>query len=247
MTLLALAIAPGIAIILFVYLKDKYNREPVKHLLMCFLLGVLSAVPALIIEVYAGRLLDGSVAKGLLNTVISAFIIVAFTEEYCKYFMLRTYAYPKKQFDEPFDGITYSVMVSMGFATIENIGYVFQHGIGTGVMRMFLSVPAHAAFGVLMGYYVGDAKFKPEKAFYLRTLGIFYAVLFHGAYDCFLFLAKDGILSKQVSNGLLMLGALVSFVLAIRLSLRAIRRHQLLSKTDFDKQKVLALEKQMQR
>jgi RsiW-degrading membrane proteinase PrsW (M82 family) len=245
MTLLALAIAPGIAIMLFIYFKDKYNREPVKHLLMCFFLGVLSAIPAVFIEVFGDKILNQYVDTGLIQTMISAFLIVAFTEEYCKYFMLRMYAYPKKEFDEPFDGIIYSVMVSMGFATIENVGYVFQHGMGTGVMRMFLSVPAHAAFGVLMGYYVGDAKFKPEKAFYLRTLGIFYAVLFHGAYDCFLFLGENGVMAKYISAGLLILGALVSYVIAVRLSFRAIRRHQLLSKTDYDKRKVLQMEKQM--
>src|SRR4051794_26498276 len=176
MNLLYLSIAPGIAIMLYVYAKDKYNREPVMHLVVSFFLGVLSALPAVYIEMYGNQVLNQFVEVSLLHTIVMAFVVVAFTEEYCKYFMIKAYAYPKKTFDEPFDGIVYSIMVSMGFATIENIGYVFQHGASTGIVRMFLSVPAHASFAVIMGYYVGLAKFTPGRAYILRATGIFWAV-----------------------------------------------------------------------
>lgn len=73
--------------------------------------------------------------------------------------MIRLFAYRRKAFDEPFDGIVYVVMVGMGFATLENIGYVLQHGMGTGILRIFLSVPAHATFAILMGDHLGLAKF----------------------------------------------------------------------------------------
>lgn len=144
--------------------------------------------------------------------------------------MLRRYAYDKKAFDEPFDGIVYSVMVAMGFATIENVGYVYQHGIGTGVMRMFLSVPAHGSFAVMMGYYVGMAKFKPGMAYVLRTVGIFWAVILHGSYDTLLLLGQNGVISAYVSRGLLVTGAFVSYFIGIRLSLTAIKKQQQLSK-----------------
>ncbi len=182
--LLAVAIAPGIGIMLYIYSKDRYNREPILNLLICFLLGILSSLPAVYLEIFGNGFLNSTMEVGFLRTVIMAFGVVALTEEYCKYFMLRNYAYNVRAFDEPFDGIVYSVMVSMGFATIENIGYVFQHGISVGFTRMFLSVPAHASFAVMMGYFVGLAKFIPERAYILRTTGIFWAVVFHGLYDC---------------------------------------------------------------
>lgn len=235
MNLLALALAPGIAIMVFIYLKDKYNREPIGHLFMSFFLGVLCAIPAVFIELYASQLLNNYVNIGLPHTLLNAFIVVALTEEYCKYFMLRRYAYTRRDFDEPFDGIIYSVMVSMGFATIENVGYVFQHGAGTGIVRMFLSVPAHGCFAVLMGYYVGLAKFKTLNAPALRMYGLALAVLFHGLYDCFLFLSDNGLVAQYISGGLLVIGALISYIIAFRLSLKAIKKHQQLSKTMHEK------------
>jgi RsiW-degrading membrane proteinase PrsW (M82 family) len=143
--------------------------------------------------------------------------------------MLRYYAFPKKTFDEPYDGIVYSVMVGMGFATVENIGYVYQHGINTALLRMFLSVPAHATFAILMGYFVGKAKFIPEKRFYYLFMGLFWATFFHGTYDFFLFL-QGGLVSSYISDGLLFLGAVVSFIIAISLSRRAIKEHVATSK-----------------
>ena len=57
---------------------------------------------------------------------VNAFFIVAFIEEFSKYVIVRYYNQPKKGFNEPFDGIIYAVMVSMGFAAVENIMCVLK-------------------------------------------------------------------------------------------------------------------------
>jgi RsiW-degrading membrane proteinase PrsW (M82 family) len=158
-------------------------------------------------------------------TIIKAFLIVGFTEEWCKYVMVKKYAFHKPEFDEPFDGIVYAVMVSMGFATLENIIYVMQHGLATAIMRMFLSVPAHASFAVLMGYYLGMAKFKHiEKRSYLWR-GVMAATFFHGCFDFFLFLQENKLTTEYVSGLLLFGGAIASYVIAVKLSRNAIRVH----------------------
>lgn len=238
MLLLSLAIAPGIAIVWFIYLKDKYDREPRRYLAVSFLLGMISILPAIVIETL-GKMIFGDMnsADSVQFYAFYAFIIVGCSEELSKFLMLRWYAYPKPAFNEPFDGIVYSVMVAMGFATVENILYVTQNGLGTALVRMFLSVPAHAAFGVLMGYYVGLAKFNKERAIPLMRKGIFLAVLFHGFFDFFLFLQNNSFAKQYVSEGLLILGALVSYYLAIRLSMRSIRLHQELSRLDYEHRK----------
>ena len=195
MLLLALALAPAIAIIFFIYSKDKYEREPLKNLLISFLLGVLSTVPAIIIQWFLEPPLLAFVQeKSVLYYGFYAFVIVGFGEELCKFAMLRLYAYRKKAFNEPFDGIIYSVMVSMGFATLENLGYVMQGGVFTGILRMFLSVPAHASFAVLMGYHVGLAKFDQDHASTHLWKGLILAAFFHGAFDFFLFLQQLALL-----------------------------------------------------
>jgi len=216
--LMSLALAPVIAIILFVYFKDKYEKEPFKILLNCFGLGIVSVIPAVLLQLVL-HLIGYTKSSGLFQTAIYAFIIVGFTEEFSKFFFLRYYAFQKKDFNEPYDGIIYSVMISMGFAALENILYVLDHGLETALLRAFTAVPAHAAFGVIMGFYAGKAKFCNSKLtrFSLLATGLVSAVLLHGMYDFFL---------MQNQFTYLSLMAFAVLIIAIILSFRAIRIRQ---------------------
>ncbi|WP_276482210.1 PrsW family intramembrane metalloprotease [Paraflavitalea pollutisoli] len=235
LSLLALALAPGIAIAFYIYYRDKYDREPFENLFISFLLGVISTAPALIIQNNLLPLLEGWIPRfSITYYVVWAFVLVGISEEGSKFMILRLYSYRRRAFNEPFDGIVYSVMVSMGFATLENVLYVTQHGVATGILRMFLSVPAHACFGVLMGYHAGLAKFDQARAPLHFLKGLFLAVFFHGAFDFFLFLQDNPNVTQYVPQLLLISGSLVSYWIAIRLSLRSIRQHEALSKQVFD-------------
>lgn len=225
MGLLVLAIAPGIAICLFIYLKDKYNKEPLGLLILSFFLGVLSIIPAVIIQLAFTKPAEQFFGEGVLYTAVFSYIIVALSEEGSKFSAIRLIPYRRKSFDDPFDGIVYSIMVGMGFATLENIGYVMQHGLGTGILRMFLSVPAHATFAVLMGYHMGLAKFDPANRRKYMILAIFWPVLFHGTFDFFLFVGNT-----WLHFG----GAVVSFIVAVKLSLKLIKRKQAISLNHFN-------------
>ncbi len=225
MGLLALAIAPGIAICLFIYLKDKYNKEPIGLMLVSFFIGMLAIIPAIIIQLVFTKPVEILMGEGVIYTVVFSYIIVAFSEEGSKFLAIRFVPYRRRAFDDPFDGIVYAVMVGMGFATLENIGYVTEHGIGTGILRMFLSVPAHATFAVLMGYHMGLAKFDPVNRKKYMILAIFWPVLFHGTFDFFLFVGN---------TWLHFAGAVVSFIVAVRLSLKLIRKKQEISRNHRD-------------
>ncbi|GIL21888.1 MAG: protease PrsW [Bacteroidota bacterium] len=216
--LLAIALAPGVAIGVYIYLKDHHEREPIGLLLRAFLFGFLSVVITLLISMVIEQFITIDEAS-LSEQAVHAFLIVALVEEFSKFIFVRGILYNNKHFNEPFDGIVYSVMVSMGFATLENVLYAFNGGMGTAIMRMFTAVPAHATFAVLMGFYLGKAKFEHKKSYYaLHALGV--ATLFHGAYDYCLFVSwVPGIV----------LGALVSLVVGVWLSKKAIRIHQLAS------------------
>jgi protease PrsW len=229
MTLLALAIAPGIAICIYIFLKDIYNKEPKRLLVASFLLGMLAIIPPVFIETGLGNYLDNSI----LHTGLFAYGVVGLSEELSKFFVLRYYCFTRKKFDEPLDGIVYSIMVSMGFATLENISYVLSYGYSTAFVRMFLSVPAHATFAVVMGYFVGKAKFDPANSFRYMITSLFWAVFFHGTFDFFLFLQKSPEIKPFVSEGLLFAGAVISYIVAIRLSRKHIRLHQVISKEMF--------------
>ena len=216
LSLLSLALAPGCAIILYIYLKDKHEKEPLSLLLTSFFYGCISTVVTLSIS-YPVNLLILTKEDDVIQQFFNAFFKVALIEEFSKFIFVRFILFNNKNFNEPFDGIVYAVIVSMGFATVENILYVFQFGFATGIMRLFTAVPAHAAFGILMGYFLGKAKFTHRKNLYLSLIALLIPTLFHGSYDYFWFISYvPGIWT----------GAVISLVISLALSRKAIRLHQ---------------------
>ncbi len=210
--LLGLSIAPGIAIALYIYFRDKYEKEPLRFLIITFFLGILSVIPTLFFELALGKNYNFG-TENLFDMLVYNFIVIGFTEEFFKAAPLIFYAYPKKDFNEPFDGITYSIMTAMGFATIENIFYVINGGWQVALLRLFTAVPAHATFAILVGYFVGLSKFKKYSVSYI-TMGIISATIFHGAYDFFLSIQK---------YPLIIFGAVASLVVGIFLSFKAMK------------------------
>ncbi|MEQ6124623.1 PrsW family glutamic-type intramembrane protease [Pseudotenacibaculum sp. MALMAid0570] len=217
MDLLLLAIAPSMIIIAYIYFKDKFEREPWKLLFKNFILGATVSVVLTCVLGYLAVILFPSLSENsIFDMFIKAFFVVALVEEFSKYIIVRYAAQKNKEFDEPFDGIVYAVMVSMGFATLENVLYVYTYGLETGIFRAFTAVPAHATFGILMGYFMGKAKFSKNR-FALNMMGLLVATLFHGAYDFFLFI--------QFVPGIAV-GAFASLLVGILLSRRAMKKHQ---------------------
>jgi RsiW-degrading membrane proteinase PrsW (M82 family)/GNAT superfamily N-acetyltransferase len=237
MFLMALAIAPGIAVCFYIFYKDIYDQEPAEFLVMSFLYGMMTIVPAGMIEMSLFIDTDQSV----LSVIFTSYFLIAAVEEGCKFLVLRYYCYYRPTFDEPLDGIVYSVMVSMGFATLENIGYVWLHGFPVAVVRMFTSVPAHATFAVIMGYYVGKSKFDwPDRYRYL-WYGFVGATFMHGTYDLFLLLGENNWIKQYVSELLLLAGALVSLFIAVNLSRKLLRLHYITSLKLFKSSPVLTI------
>ena len=186
-----MALAPAFAIALYIYWKDTHEKEPVGVLVMCFIFGALICFPAGfwnsgVFEIF-GFDLDQE-DNGMLISFFMAFFVVGLGEEMLKYLVVVLYAFRKPCFNEPFDGIVYAVMVSLGFAAFENIFYVMEGGLSVAVLRMFTAVPMHAAFAVIMGYYIGLSKYYRGAARTEKSLkGLVYAVLLHGLYDFVLF------------------------------------------------------------
>ncbi len=218
--LLAAATIPSMAIAYWIYRQDTHESEPSGMLLWAFVCGCASTIPAIFFQSFFKHLEN---PNSLLGTAIFAFCIVGLSEELSKYFLLRRFIYPQKDFNEPIDGIVYGVMVGLGFATLENVMYVLnagENGFSTALGRAFTAVPAHAAFGVLMGAYVGLAKFIPQKRWAFTFTGISLAVFFHGAYDFFLM--------QQVYEGMAGL-AIFTLIWGIIMSRKLIRTGQEIS------------------
>ena len=184
--LLLLAIAPTIACILWIYLKDRYDKEPIMILGRFFILGTFISIIAITVENFLMKI---NIFEGYSNLIYISFIVAALTEEGLKGLVLIPNLLKEKKFNEKLDGIIYSIFLSLGFATIENIIYILfedsQTAFEVGIIRAVISVPAHIMFAITMGYYVSKYKFSNKsikKREYL-IMSILVPILLHGSFD----------------------------------------------------------------
>jgi protease PrsW len=213
LAVLVVSIAPALAFLVLILALDRREPEPAALILRTIGLGAASAVPAAIVEaVLAGVPLFA--LPGFAGAAATAFIQVAPIEEGVKLAAVLVYAWRKPAFNEENDGIVYAGAAAIGFAVLENILYVAQSGLGTGVVRAFTAVPLHVLTAVLMGLCVGRARFVTSRAARQRLLlqGFALAWLFHGLYDA---LAMSG--SALVLLLLPLLAGLAAFgIIALR-------------------------------
>ncbi len=192
MNLLVLALAPVIIIAFYIYFRDKYEKEPIKILLFSLLAGALTTIPILFVETFLDKYSENF--EDLTKAAYDAFVVAAFTEEFFKYLALFLLIWNNKNFNENFDGIVYAVFISLGFASVENVLYVVGDSTYTvGVMRAVTAVPAHALFGVAMGYHFSMARFVPNVRSIQLALAFLVPVILHGIYD-FILMADRPIL-----------------------------------------------------
>lgn len=194
--LYAIAITPSIALALIIYFTDRYDKEPLHLLVRLFAIGAFSILPVLFIE----KILDNfNIWTGNGFAIYTSFIVAGFTEEWMKRWVVLKFAYSHKAFNEKLDGIVYAVMVSLGFATVENVLYVvfrFAHMPTIGFQRAIFSVPAHMLFAITMGYYISLAKYAANdrlKKYYMR-LSLFIPILLHGIYNYILMSKSESLL-----------------------------------------------------
>lgn len=179
--LIAAAVIPSFILMFWFHRRD-VNPEPQKVLWATLGLGVLTVIPVLLVGLtYRGGLEDAD--SFMRQGALVAFLGAAVPEEFFKFLVLFLYAARHREFDEPMDGIVYGVAASLGFATLENILYVVQGGMGVAIVRAFTAVPGHALFGAVMGLHVGRARFAGKSAPWHLALALFWPILLHGLYD----------------------------------------------------------------
>ena len=186
---------PIISFILWVYYKDKYNRENISILLKYFILGIILSFFAIIIEKF---LIDRNIFEDDTNLIYTAFVIAGCTEEILKGLVLYIFSKKEDSYDEKLDGIMYSVFLSLGFATVENlihINYDSKMIFQVAFIRAIISIPAHIMFAITMGYYI--SKYKLRVFYYCLNnlekniakkrqnliLAFLIPILLHGTFD----------------------------------------------------------------
>ena len=225
MTLLLVTILPSLLLIIFFVRSDKF-REPTSSIIKIFCYGILIIIPAYIVNTYLG---DFFSKLNINEKLIDSFLTAAPVEEGLKFFILYYVVYQMRDFDEPIDGMVYGIVASLGFATLENIYYVYvlkdyfeTTSMALAIVRSFTAIPAHALFGAFMGYYFMKYSFISKKN--NLFLCFFIPFLLHGFYNYLV-----------ASNFLLVLVLLIIFwIIALRMFNR-LKKSQIKKKREFEK------------
>lgn len=218
------ALLPVAVLLFYILRKDRQSPEPFGQLLKAFIFGLLSVPLSFCMSVpfgWAGLYPEQAFTVG--DSVATAFFAAAIPEELAKLAMLWLLLRKNVHYDERLDGIVYAVFVSMGFAALENLMYVFQSEdfLSVAIQRALFAIPGHFGFAVLMGYYYSLMKFCPTGRVRNGLLAVAAPILAHGIYDSILFVID---VSPAVS-GILMVVFLFFCWKMWKLGIRKIAEH----------------------
>lgn len=227
--ILITALLPVAILLAAIYLKDKASPEPAGQLVKAFVFGVISAGLAIVFS----SLLE---MAGLYsqwdpynaNGIRMAFFGAAIPEETAKLFMLWLLLRRNKFFDENMDGIVYAAFVSLGFAAIENVLYLFSDSesfMSVGIMRACTAIPGHFCFGILMGYYYSLATFGNKATLRNKIFAWLVPVMGHGFFDAILFITN-------VPPAVSVILSIIFFVFLCWMGMTAKRKVQLMLRKD---------------
>jgi RsiW-degrading membrane proteinase PrsW (M82 family) len=227
--LVVLSVVPALALVWYVYRADATEGEPLELLVGTFVLGVLFAGFAALINSLLGPALR---TIPILGMVLFFYLVVGPVEETVKWLAVRLLPYRDDRFNSVVDGAVYGAVAGLGFATIENALYITRNldvadgetaalvgeaaaavgpegaaavgigtlGIGAGVAQFggvgqiigsggqitalrALAGPGHVIYSAFAGYYLGLAKFNPERAGPIMVKGLLIAAFIHGTYN----------------------------------------------------------------
>ena len=216
MIMLISALLPAVLLWLYIWKKDT-QKEPTSQLLRAVAWGVGIILPVALVEKLIGLFLfgEGGAPTTLVGTTAMAFLVAAIPEEGFKLLALHHILKNNPYFDEHFDGIVYAVCIGLGFAAVENVGYVFSQDnwAAVAIARSLLAVPGHYAFAVIMGYYYSVHHFV-NRSPWVAVCTLLMPVLAHGVYDA---LAMSGMVDEYVGG----IGFILLIFFCIRMHKRA--------------------------
>ncbi len=183
------AIIPAVFLLVKIYKSDEMEKEPKGLIVSLVILGIISTSIAVLLETVGSAVLGKIFEEGsLLYRIFMYFGVVACSEEFSKYVLLKKRTWNSPHFNCRFDGVVYAASVSLGFALWENVGYVSAYGFSVALMRAVTAVPGHACFGVFMGAWYGLAKACENSGNYAagkhaKMMTLLTPILLHGTYD----------------------------------------------------------------
>ena len=201
---------PPIILGLIIWKSDRF-QEPGKFLFASFLLGVAIIFPLdfliivaqdilapllnLDMESYKNWIDGGYKAEGAVTPVAERaymnFFRAAFLEEGLKFALLIFFCVRLADLNEPIDAIVYGAAIGLGYAAIENLGYLQSPSFENAwIMEMvkvrYYPLIMHMGFGVVMGLFLSLNLFEERSTFKRRLmliLSLLIPVIYHGVYN----------------------------------------------------------------
>jgi protease PrsW len=158
-----LAIVPAVIWLIAFYRQDRLEPEPMQYVVGMFVLGALLAEAIgqpIIRDLFR---VQTWVRDDLVLGFVGTIVIVGIVQEFLKYAAVRYTVFGSAEFDQPVDGIIYAASAGLGYATMLNIHYVIDNGgvdLGVGAIRCAIEALSQACTAGVVGYFLGQAKFK---------------------------------------------------------------------------------------
>lgn len=175
-------------IMIYIYERDKIEKEPIILIVLMIIMGVISVYLSReawnIITEKIPEIKEEVVNKNWYARILICYGQIAFIEESIKYIILNLMIYRNKNYNYMYDGIIYSTSISLGFALMEGIEYGIGNGIILSLIRSILTIPMHASYGIIMGYYISKGKKEKEsRSMYYRYMALIAPIVIHGTSD----------------------------------------------------------------
>lgn len=202
---IVLSFVPAALWLIFFYRQDRAEPEPVLNVAQMFIIGLALAaafgIPATdqLFRVQDWLYRDSGTGIGALQILGSIFVIGAI-EAFVVYATVRYFIFDSPEFDERTDGVIYATAAALGYATALNLQFILSNGgaaLGAGEIFVAEVALAQAAFGGLLGYFLGRAKMEREPIWWL-SLGLVVTAVLNGAFN---------LLRGQLETGTISIGA----------------------------------------
>ncbi len=189
-----LSVLPALLLAGYLWYDDPTKREPLETLAITFILAILFAMFAAVLN---GAFSSAFAVVPTVGMALYFFVIVAPIEEVVKWLAVRVHAFHTPSFNTVVDGVVYGAVAGLGFAAIENLFYILgtyvqtagadttlqlQGAAQTAIGRAFVG-PGHVIYSAFAGYYLGLAKFNPDHYGPIVVKGLVIAAGIHALYN----------------------------------------------------------------
>ncbi|MEI7980556.1 MAG: PrsW family glutamic-type intramembrane protease [Bacteroidota bacterium] len=208
-----LSFAPLVAIGIYLYCTQKYEKPFLRLLVKSFIAGAFGITILLVAELVSTWLVLNDI-RSLKRTLFFSFITIGGSSELAKFIAFRYFIIPDKLIDRPIHGLTFSVMTTLGFSTLFLLFYALDlfhiQLIFPSTLYTLVFVPANIMFAIIMGFFVGMAKFLKAR-FAFSLTGLVGAAFFHGIFN-FCLITHDFKLLSLFSFG----STVIVFILGLK-------------------------------